>query len=87
MEKAEKTATIKEFARSANDVGSAEVQVALLTKRVSELTEHLKLHPKDHGSQRGLQAMVNRRRRLLNYLSRSDRARYAELIRRLNLRH
>ncbi|MBT3380527.1 MAG: 30S ribosomal protein S15 [Lentisphaerae bacterium] len=86
MDKAEKTATIKEFARSDKDVGSVEVQVAILTKRVTELTEHLKIHKKDHGSRRGLIALVNRRRRLLSYLNRKSHSRYLDLIRRLNLR-
>lgn len=86
MDKAEKTATIKEFARSEKDVGSVEVQVAILTKRVTELTEHLKIHKKDHGSRRGLIALVNRRRRLLSYLNRKSHSRYVDLIRRLNLR-
>jgi len=86
MDKGEKTATIKEFARSEKDVGSVEVQVAILTKRVTELTEHLKIHKKDHGSRRGLIALVNRRRRLLSYLNRKSHSRYLDLIRRLSLR-
>jgi len=86
MDKAEKTATIKEFARSEKDVGSVEVQVAILTKRVTELTEHLKIHKKDHGSRRGLIALVNRRRRLLSYLDRKSHSRYVDVIRRLDLR-
>lgn len=86
MDKAEKTATIQEFARSDKDVGSVEVQVAILTKRITELTEHLKIHKKDHGSRRGLIAWVNRRRRLLSYLDRKSHSRYLDLIHRLNLR-
>jgi len=86
MDKAEKTATIKEFARSEKDVGSVEVQVAILTKRITELTEHLKIHKKDHGSRRGLIALVNRRRRLLSYLNHKSHSRYMDLIRLLNLR-
>ena len=87
MEKQEKTTIIKEYARTATDVGSADVQVALLTHRVAEIAGHLKLHPKDHGSRRGLIAMVNRRRRLLSYLSRTAHTRYLALIKRLELRH
>jgi len=87
MEKEQKTATIKEFARSDKDVGSVEVQVALLTKRIAELTEHLKGHAKDHSSRRGLIAMVSRRRRLLRYLETRSRKRYQGLITKLDLRH
>jgi len=86
MDRDKKTATIKEFARSANDVGSAEVQVALLTRRIEELTEHLKIHKKDHSSRRGLIAMVNQRRTLLDYLKRTAHERYVALIERLKLR-
>lgn len=86
MDKAEKTATIKKYARSENDVGSVEVQVAVLTARISELTEHLKVHRKDHASRRGLMAMVSRRRRLLRYLDRKDHARYQEIVKSLQLR-
>ena len=68
------------------DTGSVEVQVALLTTRIKKLTEHLKIHKKDHSSRRGLIMMVNRRRKLLNYLARKDEARYKELIKRLGLR-
>jgi small subunit ribosomal protein S15 len=86
MDKAQKQAIIKEHARSEGDVGSVEVQVAVLTSRITEITEHLKIHRKDHSSRRGLIAMVNRRRKLLSYLSDSDHARYLELIKRLQLR-
>ena len=86
MTKEEKTAIIKEFQRSATDVGSADVQVAILTKRINELTEHMKLHKKDFSSRRGLVAMVNNRRSLLNYLMKEDYTRYVELIRKLGLR-
>jgi small subunit ribosomal protein S15 len=68
------------------DTGSADVQVALLTSRINELTEHLKTHKKDHSSRRGLLKMVGQRRRLLDYLSDTDTKRYAELIKKLNLR-
>ncbi len=81
-----KTEIITEYALSQGDTGSAEVQVAVLTKRIAELTEHLKLHKKDHASRRGLLQMVGRRRRLLEYLKREDIERYREIIARLGLR-
>lgn len=87
MEKAQKQAVMKEFARSANDVGSSEVQVALLTTRINELAQHLEQHPKDNASRRGLVTMVNRRRRLLSYLKRTEAPRYHEVVKRLELRH
>jgi len=81
-----KAETISEYAVHPGDTGSPEVQVALLTQRIAHLTEHLKTHKKDHGSRRGMLALVGRRRRLLNYLKREDIHRYRELIRRLGLR-
>lgn len=72
--------------RHANDSGSPEVQVALITERMTELNEHLQHHPKDHHSRRGLLLMVGRRNRLLRYLARADRERYLSLIHRLGLR-
>lgn len=82
-----KTAEIKkEYQLSDRDTGSVEVQVALLTSRIAELTEHLKVHKKDHSSRRGLITMVNKRRKLLSYLTKKDTARYQELIKRLGLR-
>lgn len=69
-----------------NDTGSPEVQVALLTERINHLTEHLKIHKKDHHSRRGLLMMVGQRRRLLNYLGKKDITRYRQLIERLGLR-
>jgi small subunit ribosomal protein S15 len=84
--KEEKQQVIKEYARSQGDTGSAEVQVAVLTKRIAELTEHLKTHKQDHHSRRGLLMLVGRRRRLLEYLKREDIGRYRELISRLGLR-
>ena len=81
-----KTEIITEYARSSGDTGSAEVQVAVLTKRIADLTEHLKLHKKDHASRRGLLQMVGRRRRLLEYLKREDIERYREVIAKLGLR-
>jgi small subunit ribosomal protein S15 len=77
---------ISEYARSEGDTGSAEVQVAVLTQRITDLTEHLKTHKLDHASRRGLLQMVGRRRRLLDYLMREDINRYRELIAKLGLR-
>ncbi len=81
-----KQALIKDFARAAGDTGSPEVQVALLSERIANLTEHLKVHKKDYASRRGLLMMVGQRRRLLDYLKRRDQARYQQLIERLGLR-
>jgi small subunit ribosomal protein S15 len=77
---------IEKFGDSPQDTGKAEVQVALLTERINELTEHLRTHRKDHHSRRGLLMLVGRRRRFLNYLQRSDLERYRALIRELGLR-
>ena len=82
----QKSQVISDFRRSENDTGSAEVQVAVLTKRIEELTEHLKMHKKDHHSRRGLLKLVGRRRRLLDYLKREDIERYRTLIQQLGLR-
>jgi small subunit ribosomal protein S15 len=79
-------ATIAEHRLHATDTGSPEVQVALLTERINHLTEHLKVHVKDHHSRRGLLTMVGRRRRLLDYLRRNDVERYRALIAKLGLR-
>jgi len=78
---------VDKFGRSENDTGSAEVQVALLTERINELTEHLRDHRKDHHSRRGLLMLVGKRRRLLRYLERSDVERYRTLVGELGLRH
>ena len=72
--------------RAATDTGSTPVQVALLSRRIEELTEHLRTHKKDHHSRRGLLKLVGQRRRLLDYLKSKDTARYAELIKRLGIR-
>ena len=77
---------VKEYATKKGDTGSPEVQVALLTDRVNHLTEHLKVHAKDHHSRRGLLILVGRRRRLLDYLRRNDVERYRALIAKLGLR-
>ena len=81
-----RTSLIQDYAQGANDTGSPEVQVALLSERISNLTEHLKTHAKDFHSRRGLLMLVGRRRSLLDYLKRKDQARYEGLISRLGLR-
>lgn len=81
-----RTALITEYANAATDTGSPEVQVALLSDRISSLTEHLKVHAKDFHSRRGLLMLVGRRRRLLDYLKRKNEPRYTTLIGRLGLR-
>ena len=81
-----KAEIISSNARSANDTGSPEVQVAILTERITNLTEHFKTHAKDNHSRRGLLVLVNTRRSLLNYLKRNDEARYTALITKLGLR-
>ena len=81
-----KQTLIKEYATHDGDTGSAEVQVALLSERITNLTEHLKAHNKDFASRRGLLMMVGQRRRLLDYLKRTNQGSYQQLIERLNLR-
>ena len=81
-----KKAIIEEYATHPGDTGSPEVQVAMLTQRIKDLTEHLKEHKHDHHSRRGLLLLVGRRRRLLNYLARKDINRYRALIEKLGLR-
>lgn len=81
-----KAEVIAEYATQEGDTGSAEVQIALMTRRVSQLTEHLKNHPQDHHSRRGLLLLVGRRRRMLNYLYNENIERYRSLINRLGLR-
>ncbi len=81
-----RTALVEDYARAANDTGSPEVQVAILSERISNLTEHLKTHAKDFHSRRGLLMLVGRRRRLLDYLKGRDQSRYEGLITRLGLR-
>jgi small subunit ribosomal protein S15 len=81
-----KTEIIDQYRREATDTGSPEVQVALLTARINELTEHLRTHKKDHASRRGLLKMVSKRSSLLAYLQRKDRNRYLAVISRLGLR-
>jgi small subunit ribosomal protein S15 len=86
LDTATKKQIMAEYATAEGDTGSPEVQVALLTKRINELTEHLKTHKHDHHSRRGLLLMVGRRRRLLQYLQKKDISRYRQLIERLGLR-
>ncbi len=86
-DKETKQGLISDFQTHAADTGSPEVQVALLTYRIRELTEHLKVHKKDFHSRRGLLKMVGKRRKLLNYLKENDFNRYQSLIQRLGLRH
>lgn len=86
LSKNEKEAIIQEYGRASNDTGSPEVQIALLTTRINQLTEHLKSHKHDEHSRRGLLKMVGQRRRHLTYLSRKDPERYKEIIKRLGLR-
>ena len=86
LEKEMKEAVIKEFHVHPNDTGSPEVQIALLTKRINAITEHLKVHGQDEASRRGLLKLVGQRRRHLAYLSRTDTKRYREIVTRLELR-
>lgn len=83
---ARKAGIVKDYQRAQNDTGSPEVQVALLTDRINYLTEHFKTHVKDHHSRRGLLRMVSRRRKLLDYLKRTNADQYRQLIDRLGLR-
>jgi small subunit ribosomal protein S15 len=86
ISKEKKTAVINEYARFEGDTGSPEVQIAILTARIKELTEHMKANKKDHHRARGLQKMVGRRRALLDYLKRTDLEGYRTLIKRLGIR-
>ena len=86
LDTAQKQQIMADYGTVPNDTGSPEVQVAMLTKRISDLTEHLKTHKHDHHTRRGLLALVGRRRRLLKYLEKTDIGRYRSLIERLGLR-
>ncbi len=86
MTKERKQEIINTYKREENDTGSPEVQIALLTERISELTEHLKVHKKDNHSRRGLLKMIGKRRNLLSYLSKKDINRYRDIVKKLNLR-
>jgi len=81
-----KTALIKEYKTHEKDTGSPEVQIALLTERINNLTEHFKIHKRDHSSRRGLLKLVSKRRRLLDYLKKHDATKYQALLDKLNLR-
>ena len=86
MDKAEKEAVVSEYSTHENDTGSTDVQVAVLTARITRLTQHLRDHKHDESTRRGLLKMVGRRRRLLRYINREDVSRYRSLISRLGLR-
>jgi small subunit ribosomal protein S15 len=86
LTKEKKTKIIEEYKTAEGDTGSPEVQIAILTSRINELTEHFKTHPKDHSSRRGLLKMVGNRSALLKYISKKDVKRYGEVINRLELR-
>ncbi|MGB0581469.1 MAG: 30S ribosomal protein S15 [Limisphaerales bacterium] len=86
MEAATKSKLVEEFRVHEKDTGSADVQIAILTERINEITDHLKEHKKDHSSRRGLLKMVGQRRRLLDYLHDTDRSRYKSITKKLNLR-
>ena len=87
MTQAEKTAIMQEYALHEGDTGSPEVQIAVLTKRINDLTEHLKVHKKDHHSRRGLLKMVGHRRNLLAYIYKKDVNEYRQLIAKLGIRN
>jgi len=87
LEKEYKTNVIEEFSRHEKDTGSPEVQIAILTKRIEQLTDHLRTHKHDESSRRGLLKMVGRRRRLLDYIRRKDYQQYISLVERLKIRH
>ncbi len=86
MTKEEKLEIVKKFGKNEKDSGKSEVQIALLTKRINDLTSHFDAHKKDHHSRRGLMMMVGKRRRLLDYLMKKDIARYRAIIKELNIR-
>jgi small subunit ribosomal protein S15 len=87
MSKPDKPSVIAEYRINEKDTGSSEVQIALLTARVKHLTEHLRTHAKDFHSRRGLIAMTSRRRKLLDYLKRTELSKYEDIVKRLGLRH
>ncbi|MBE3577433.1 MAG: 30S ribosomal protein S15 [Limnochordales bacterium] len=87
LDKDQKASLIREFQTHPGDTGSPEVQIAILTYRINQLTEHLRVHRKDHHSRRGLYKMIGQRRGLLNYLREKDIERYRAIIDRLGLRH
>lgn len=86
MDKDQRTAVVQDYRAHQTDTGSTEVQVALITRRINELTDHFRIHKHDHSSRRGLLKLVGQRRRLLRYLANQDVTRYTSLIQRLGLR-
>ena len=86
ISKENKKKLISEFSKNANDTGSTSIQIAVLSERIKSLTEHLKTHTKDNHSKRGLVALVNKRKKLLNYLSKKNKSDYEEIIKKLNIR-
>ncbi|MBE6406171.1 MAG: 30S ribosomal protein S15 [Lentisphaerae bacterium] len=86
MDKAKKAEIIAKFGKSATDTGSPEVQIALLTQRITEITDHMRSHKKDFSTRRGLMAMVNQRKRLMKYLAAENNEKYVELIKTLGIR-
>ena len=86
ISKENKKKLISEFSKNANDTGSTSIQIAVLSERIKSLTEHFKTHTKDNRSKRGLVALVNKRKKLLNYLSKKNKSDYEELIKKLNIR-
>jgi|TARA_B100002051_G_C16115080_1_gene337136 small subunit ribosomal protein S15 len=86
ISKENKKKLISEFSKNANDTGSTSIQIAVLSERIKSLTEHFKTHTKDNHSKRGLVALVNKRKKLLNYLSKKNKSDYEEIIKKLNIR-
>lgn len=86
LTKEEKQEIVKKYGKTEGDSGTAEVQIAILTKRINDLTEHFSTHKKDHASRRGLMQMVGKRRRLLDYLAKKEIGRYRQIIKDLNIR-
>jgi len=86
IDKDKKTELIEQYSRSKTDTGSPEVQIAILTQRIENLTEHFQSHNKDNHSKRGLVSLVNKRKKLLNYLSKKNKSEYSDLIKKLNIR-
>ncbi|MFH1198267.1 MAG: 30S ribosomal protein S15 [bacterium] len=86
LTKDQKQELLKKYGKNENDSGTAEVQIAILTARINQLTDHFSAHMKDHSSRRGLLMMVGKRRRLLDYLAKKDIARYRSIIKELNIR-
>ena len=86
IDKESKIKIISEFSKNENDTGSTSIQIAVISERIKNLTEHFKTHNKDNHSKRGLVSLVNKRKKLLNYLSRKNKSEYSDLIKKLNIR-